>query len=74
MENCLVGLFRMPGLTFKKNTLSTELIDEMDQWSKDNHCGMKMTDTLWSFKNEKHRDWFVLRWSDQIPLELCEGL
>jgi len=67
MENCEVGMFRLPGLKFEKGSLPQELIDEMDDWCKKNHCGTKMTDNLWSFKKEKHRTMFILRWSDQIP-------
>lgn len=70
MENCLVGPFKLPGLTFKKIKLSDELVQEMDDWALENNCGKRMTDSLWSFKNEKQRSWFILRWSDQIPIEL----
>lgn len=67
MENCEVGLFRLPGIKFEKNSLPPELIQEMEDWCEQNNCGKKMNDWLWSFKKEKYRTMFVLRWSDQIP-------
>jgi hypothetical protein len=73
MKNCLVGMFRLPGITFDKDHLNEELVQEMEQWSKENNCGTKMTDTLWSFKSEKKRDWFILRWSDSMPKETSDG-
>jgi len=66
MEQCKVGLFNLPGVSFKKSDIPPEVIDEMKAWAKESHCGMYMTDTLWSFKTEAQRDWFVLRWGDQI--------
>jgi hypothetical protein len=67
MENCEVGMFKLPGLRFEKGQLPPELVEEMTAWAKENHCGMIMHDWLWSFKNEAQRDWFILRWSDVIP-------
>lgn len=67
MENCEVGLFRLPGIKFEKGQLPAELIEEMEAWCTQNHCGTKMNDWLWSFKTKAQRDWFVLRWSDEIP-------
>lgn len=66
MENCSVSIFKLPGLKFKKNELSPELLEEIETWSKANNCGTKMTDTLWGFKSDKQRAHFVLRWADQI--------
>jgi hypothetical protein len=67
MENCEVGMFRLPGLVFEKGQLSEELLAEMTAWAEAEGVGMSMTDRLWSFKKEAHREWFILRWSDQIP-------
>ena len=67
MENCEVGMFRLPGIKFEKHSLPPELVKEMEEWCEQNHCGKKMNDWLWSFKKEKHRTLFVLRWSDQMP-------
>jgi hypothetical protein len=67
MENCEVGMFRLPGLVFEKGQLSEELLAEMTAWAQAEGVGMSMTDRLWSFKKEAHREWFILRWADQIP-------
>jgi len=67
MKNVEVGMFRLPGLAFEKGQLSDELLLEMTAWAKEEGVGMNMTENLWSFKKEAHREWFILRWSDQIP-------
>ena len=67
MENCEVGMFRLPGLVFEKDQLPPELLAEMIAWAGAEGVGMSMTDRLWSFKKEAHREWFILRWSDSIP-------
>lgn len=67
MKNCEVGLFRLPGLVFEKNQIGNELLEEMKVWAQEHKCGKCMTETLWSFKNEGQREWFILRWSDHIP-------
>ena len=41
--------------------------NQMEEWCKTNHCGMRMNDWLWSFKTKAQRDWFILRWGDEIP-------
>ncbi len=67
MKTCEVGMFKLPGLVFARNQLSEELSTKIDEWCRENKCGSKMTETLWSFKTESQRDWFILRWSDEIP-------
>jgi hypothetical protein len=67
MEHVKVGLWSLPGLKFEKNLIPQPLSDEMETWCAENHCGMKMTENLWSFKNDGQRDWFILRWSELIP-------
>ena len=67
MENCEVGPFRLPGLSFERGELPEELLDEMRAWAEAEGVGMSMTDRLWSFKKEAHREWFILRWADHIP-------
>ena len=67
MKNVDVGLFRLPGLAFDKGQLSDELLIEMKQWAEAEGVGMSMTENLWSFKKEAHREWFILRWIDSIP-------
>ena len=66
MEPCEVGLFKLPGLKFEKGIGPEEMHNEMVAWSTENKCGTAMTDRLWSFKNEKQREWFILRWSDDV--------
>jgi len=73
MKHCQVGMFKLPGITFEKGQISDELSQEMEDWCKANNCGVKMTDRLWSFKSEKKRDWFILRWSDSLPKETSDG-
>jgi len=67
MKNVEVGMFRLPGLAFDKGQLSEELLTEMKQWAEAEGVGMSMTENLWSFKKEAHREWFILRWIDSIP-------
>lgn len=66
MESCEVGLFKLPGLKFEKGVVPEEMHNEMISWSKENNCGTAMNEWLWSFKNEKQREWFILRWSDEV--------
>ena len=67
MENCEVGPFRLPGLSFERGELPDELILEMQEWAAAEGVGVSMTERLWSFKKEAHREWFILRWADHIP-------
>lgn len=69
MTNVEVGPFRLPGIAFEKGQLSDELNAEMIKWANAEGVGMSMTPNLWSFKKEAHRDWFILRWSDEIPIQ-----
>jgi L-rhamnose isomerase len=66
MKHVEVGMFRLPGLTFTKEEITPEVLEEMQAWAEAEGVGMSMTETLWSFKKEAHRDWFVLRWSDSL--------
>ena len=70
LKTCEVGLFRLPGVVIEhdKEIGDSEMkrrLDEAEKWSKETNCGKRMTDYLWSFRNEKQRDMFILRWSDQ---------
>ncbi len=67
MKNVEVGMFRLPGLVFEPGELTPELNEEMIAWAKAEGVGMSMTENLWSFRKEAHREWFILRWSDSIP-------
>ena len=67
MKQVEVGPFRLPGLTFAQGELPTELNEEMVAWAEAEGVGMSMTESLWSFKKDSHREWFILRWIDRIP-------
>ena len=70
MEQCSVGPFRLPGISFEHGELPEDLLDEMKSWAAAEGVGMSMTERLWSFKKEAHREWFILRGSDEI-LKRC---
>ncbi|CAB4125460.1 hypothetical protein UFOVP181_32 [uncultured Caudovirales phage] len=67
MKNVEVGPFKLPGIVFEQGELPAELLEDMKHWAEAEGVGMSMTERLWSFKKEAHREWFVLRWSDSIP-------
>ena len=66
MEHCQVGLFKLPGIKFEKTEIPEDIVNDMNEWCKENNCGMQMNSWLWSFKNDAQRDWFILRWSDTL--------
>lgn len=66
MKNVEVGLFKLPGIVFEKGEVDDELLEEMKAWAKEEGVGMSMTESLWSFRKEAHREWFVLRWTDHL--------
>lgn len=65
IKTCDVGLFRLPGIVLDKEEVNDEKLLEIEAWAKETNCGKRMTDLLWSFRNEKQRDMFILRWSEQ---------
>ena len=70
LKTCEVGMWRLPGVVVEhpKDISETEMkrqLDEAEVWSKESNCGQRMSDFLWSFRNEKQRDMFILRWSEQ---------
>jgi hypothetical protein len=67
MKHVEVGMWKLPGITFEKGELTPELKEEMIAWANQEGVGMSMTENLWSFKKEAHREWFILRWIDRIP-------
>ena len=69
MEHVKVGMFNLPGLRFNKGQIPAELHAEMVAWAEEHHCGMPMSEWLWSFKTEAQRDWWILRWFEHIPKE-----
>jgi L-rhamnose isomerase len=74
MKHVEVGMFRLPGLTFSREEITPEVLEEMQAWAEAEGVGMSMTETLWSFKKEAHRDWFVLRWSDSLVKPKAEDV
>lgn len=60
---CEVGMFRLPGIAYDKDALTTEEFEARVDWCLNNNCGRAMTDRLFCFKTVAQRDWFVLRWS-----------
>ena len=65
LKTCEVGLFRLPGVVLDKDEATPAKLEEIETWAKETNCGKKMTDLLWSFRNEKQRDMFILRWSTE---------
>ena len=62
-EICEVGPFRVPGVTLKEPPTADEL-SEMDVWANsDQGTGKRLSDTLWYFRKESERDWWILRWT-----------
>lgn len=66
MQNVATGVFNLPGIHFSRDEMNDQLRDEMIAWSEETNCGMHMTDRLWSFRNDAHRDLFLLRWAERI--------
>ena len=64
---CEVGMFRLPGLIVTDEgdrPLGEEKLIDLDIWAtSEQGTGKRLTEKLWSFKNESQRDWFILRWS-----------
>lgn len=60
-------MFRLPGIVFEPGELPEDLHNEMIEWANAEGVGMSMTEKLWSFRKEAHREWFILRWIDRIP-------
>ena len=64
MQQCEVGLFKLPGLILDKEEMTPEKIAELDAWlATDQAVCTRMTELLWSFRTEAQREWFILRWS-----------
>ena len=67
IKTCKVGMFQLPGVVFDKDQLTPEKVAEMDQWAAaPGGVGKRLTEVLWSFKNESQRDWFILKWCDDF--------
>jgi hypothetical protein len=69
LTQCEVGMFRLPGLVItpeEGEELKEEQLKEMEDWCNSEFGkGMRMTDTLFSFRKESQRSWFILRWSGE---------
>ena len=69
LKTCEVGMFKLPGVIVERpDDWSDELWQktqtEMDEWAdSEQGTGKRMTETLWSFRKESQRDWFILKWS-----------
>lgn len=64
MERVEVGMFKLPGLVLDKVEMTPDKILELDAWLEtEQGTGKRMTDVLWSFRNEGQREWFILKWS-----------
>ena len=66
MKHVEVGMFKLPGLVFAQGEVPPELLEDMLAWAEAEGVGMSMTEKLWSFKKESHREWFILKWSDRL--------
>jgi hypothetical protein len=69
LKTCEVGMFKLPGIIVERpedwsDELWQRTQEEMDAWSdSEQGTGKRMTETLWSFRKESQRDWFILKWS-----------
>lgn len=69
LKTCEVGMFKLPGIVVERpedwsDELWQKTQNEMDEWaSSEQGVGKRMTETLWSFRKESQRDWFILKWS-----------
>jgi len=69
LKTCEVGMFKLPGIIVERpNDWSDELWQqtqtEMDEWAaSEQGTGTRMTESLWSFRKQSQRDWFILKWS-----------
>lgn len=70
ITNVQVGMFKLPGVVVERpedwsDELWQEKQVEMDAWAKsDQGTGKRMTESLWSFRKESQRDWFILKWTE----------
>lgn len=46
------------------STLMNEsMMIKVDNWVRNNNLGKRMAFNMWKLKNERSRNWFILRWS-----------
>lgn len=64
-----VGMFKLPGVVIERpedwsDEVWQEKQAEMDAWAvSEQGTGKRMTETLWSFRKDSQRDWFILKWT-----------
>ncbi len=69
LKTCEVGMFKLPGVIVERpedwsDDLWQKTQTEMDEWAdSEQGTGKRMTETLWSFRKQSQRDWFILKWS-----------
>ena len=69
LKTCEVGMFKLPGVIVERpedwsDEHWQQTQTEMDIWAdSEQGTGKRMTETLWSFRKESQRDWFILKWS-----------
>jgi hypothetical protein len=69
IKTCEVGMFKLPGVVVERpedwsDEHWQQTQEEMDTWAaSEQGTGKRMTETLWSFRKESQRDWFILKWS-----------
>lgn len=63
ITNVEVGMFKLPGVLLDKEELTEDRAKEISDWCQEHNCGKQITQVLWSFRKEKQRDMFIIRWS-----------
>lgn len=69
LKTCEVGMFKLPGVIVERpddwsDDHWQQIQTEMDDWAdSEQGTGKRMTETLWSFRKQSQRDWFILKWS-----------
>jgi hypothetical protein len=56
-------MFKLPGVLLDKEELTEDVVKEINEWCQEHNCGKQMTDIMWSFRKQKQRDMFIIRWS-----------
>lgn len=74
LKTCEVGMFKLPGIIVERpedwsDEHWQQTQNEMDEWAdSEQGTGKRMTETLWSFRKQSQRDWFILKWSGNESL------
>jgi hypothetical protein len=50
-------------LKFVGDPLTDDFMDEVQEWTKQTNCGLRMSFDMFKFKNKKHMTMFLLRWA-----------